>query len=383
MRTYIVEKSSEPYKSFRCQKAANSLDIDVEKKLTHKLKIEADIEGDFSIGVIAGASGSGKTTLAAEIYGEECLKPLLNKELPIIEQLPKDMSYDECAKVLSGVGLTSVPCWIKPAGALSNGQQARAEAALKMCTQEFIVIDEWTSVVDRTVAKVMSSCIAKYAKRTGKKVVLVSCHYDVIAWLDPDWVIDCNEQKFINDRGSLRQKWKKDKLKFEIRRCTKEPWSYFSKFHYLSEKLPGGRTYYFGLFIDDRQVGFICFANYIPKRRNDRFIVHANRIVVSPDYCGFGLGLKLTNECCKLMKKEFNYKLMIKFSSIPLYKAMSRDTKNWRPHSSERVVGKSKYTLVKEEIAKQGRESKFGRISGEVDTFRGNVVTWSFRYIGE
>jgi hypothetical protein len=29
-----------------------------------------------------------------------------------------------------------------------------------------------------------------WRKNAGKKVVLLSCHYDIVDWLQPDWVFD-------------------------------------------------------------------------------------------------------------------------------------------------------------------------------------------------
>ncbi len=124
---------------------------------------------------------------------------ILNEDEPIINQFPKEFTYNECAEILSGIGLNSVPCWVRPVKTLSNGQRARAEAALLMVSGGYdtiINIDEWTSVVDRTVAKAMSHCIQKFARSRNKKIILLSCHYDILEWLIPDWLIDCNEQKF-------------------------------------------------------------------------------------------------------------------------------------------------------------------------------------------
>ena len=64
MQNYRVRLESPVSTSFRCQKAADSLDIDVSKKSVHELNVSADIETHFNIGLILGASGSGKTTLA-------------------------------------------------------------------------------------------------------------------------------------------------------------------------------------------------------------------------------------------------------------------------------------------------------------------------------
>lgn len=345
MQTYIVNLESEVAKSFRCVKAANSLDIDAEAKSKHHLKISADLETEYNIGLIVGASGSGKTTLAKKMFGQDCFKELLDLSKPIIEQLPEHFSYDECAQTLSGVGLSSVPCWIRPAHTLSNGQRARAEACLQMVnSQGTTVIDEWTSVVDRTVGKVMSHSIQKHARRQKKTIVLCSCHYDVVEWLNPDWIIDCNKQEFIDRRSMVGTFKRTDQLRLDIREVGRKTWPFFSKYHYLSERLPTGKIFTFGLFQGVEQIGFSCWAAYII---GDQKTFFPNRIVVHPDYAGLGLSLHLLNEPAKWMVKR-GYKIRAKFSSLPMYKIGMRDPL-WRLAKTSRPIkkGKSGYKATK------------------------------------
>jgi energy-coupling factor transporter ATP-binding protein EcfA2 len=350
--------------SFRAVKAANSLDIDAEKKSTHHFKVQADIQSTYNIGLIVGASGSGKTTLAKHIWGEKCFEELLQPDKPVIEQFPEEMTYDECAEMLCGVGLTSVPCWIRPAYTLSNGQKARAECALQMARKdnEIIVIDEWTSVVDRTVAKVMSYCIQKHARKTGKKIVLLSCHYDVLEWLNPDWVIDANKQTYTN-RRLLRQSYERtEQLNFQIYETDRSAWKYFSRYHYLSESYPGGYTRTYGMFVDGNQIGFQCFANYVPHRKGTKMILHSNRVVIHPDYCGFGLGLRMTDACSEVLAQE-GYEIYAKFSSVPMFNARKKSNK-WKLMD---VMRHHKIVVGGNMKRKEG--------------FRKDVKTWSFKFV--
>lgn len=362
---FDVELVSEPSKSFRCQKAADSLDIDLAKKLTHKLSIEADIETGYSIGLIIGASGSGKTTLAKSIFGQDCFKDYLDPSKPVIDQFPKQMKYDECAAILTGVGLTSVPCWIRPAVTLSNGQRSRAEIALAIASEDqFTVIDEWTSVVDRTVAKVMSHCISKaIRKQKGRRVVLLSCHYDVASWLNPDWIIDCNKQEF-QDRRSLWQDFKREeRLSFDIRETSGKEWKYFSKYHYLSDKLPVGKMYHYGLFHGEDQIGYLNYANYVPKRPDKKLIYHFNRLVIHPDYVGFGLGIKFLNEATTHLKAKIDCDIFGAFSSVPVYKALMKDER-W----------------ILKDIKRPLKES--GGTSANKNFMRTKVTLFSFKWVG-
>lgn len=371
VKTYEVLLKSEPSRTFRCQKAADSQDINVEKKLTHHLKIDADIESPFQIGLIVGNSGSGKTTLARQIYGDDCFTVPLDPSLPVIEQFPKSMPYDSCVRALTSIGLTSVPCWIRPVATLSNGQKARAEAALAMNQEgvETILIDEWTSVVDRTVAKVMSHSLRKFADREenqGKRIVLLSCHYDIIEWLQPDWIIDCNERTFQNRR--LLRPERQEKLEFELREVNKSTWGSFSKYHYLSDRLPGGKLEIFGFFHRGIQIGFICYAVYVPQRQNT---MYANRLVLHPDYCGLGMGGKLSNLAAHEMTKR-GYRVRASFASILLHKIRSKDPL-W-------CLAESKLKLKQEPLYES---STFGRTNGTkaVNAFRSRTRTYTYDFI--
>lgn len=336
------ELQSEVFKTFRCQAAANSLDIDVKKKSIHKLELNnINIPKDWNIGLVYGASGSGKTTLAKHLFGENIFDCSLDENKSIIDQLPKEFSYEDCANILNGIGLNSVPCWIRPIKTLSNGQKARAEAAYLMCKQDFICIDEWTSVVDRTVAKAMSVCLHKFAKKHNKQIILLSCHYDILEWVKPDWLIDCNKQAFELPKSEDFFFNKREKLEFTIKEVGRESWKYFSKYHYLSELLPGGKIYLYGIFHNNNQIGFQCFANYTPHKKGTKIIYHSNRTVIHPDYNGLGLGIKLINETSKMLNEKIDCRIMAKFSATPIFKAMIKQ-KDWKFLGQKRLMGKMK-----------------------------------------
>jgi len=141
------------------------------------------------------------------MFSEDFEADILDPDKPLIEQFPEAWTYIECAEALTAMGLSSVPRWIRPVKTLSNGEKHRGEAALRFAQEsDLIIIDEWTSVVDRTVGQIMSHTIQKNARRTNKRVVLLSCHYDILPWLAPDWVIDCNQQSY---SGHYRKDWVK------------------------------------------------------------------------------------------------------------------------------------------------------------------------------
>lgn len=158
-------------------------------------KIKLDLPEDWGLGLIVGKSGSGKTSLGQKIFGcNKIYDPYANwdNSMPIVDCIARGGDFNAVTSALSGVGLGDVPSWLKPFNSLSNGQQFRAGLARVLSeAPDEVVIDEFTSVVDRQIAKVGALAFGKAWRRNmSKRAVLLSCHYDVIEWLQPDWVYD-------------------------------------------------------------------------------------------------------------------------------------------------------------------------------------------------
>ena len=80
---------------------------------------------------------------------------------------------------------------MKPFSVLSTGEQFRVALARHLLSDDDpIVVDEFTSVVDRQVAHIGSIAVSKYVRKRDRKFIAVTCHYDVIEWLQPDWILE-------------------------------------------------------------------------------------------------------------------------------------------------------------------------------------------------
>lgn len=165
-------------------------------------KMPTKLPTKFKIGVIVGSSGSGKSTI---------LKNFGVEETPIWESNKSIVSHfnnpDDAINKLGSVGLNSIPSWYKPYHVLSNGEKFRADLARKIKSNA--VIDEFTSVVDRDVAKAASVSLSKYIKNNDlENIVLSTCHHDILDWLEPDWVLDTDTGElldgfFLSDQKSI------------------------------------------------------------------------------------------------------------------------------------------------------------------------------------
>ena len=99
--------------------------------------------------------------------------------------------------MFNSVGFSSPPSWLKPYSVLSNGEKMRVDLANSLLqNKEIIIFDEFTSVVDRNIAKIGSYAISKAVRKQNKKFIAVSCHDDIIDWLEPDWVFCTNNMQF-------------------------------------------------------------------------------------------------------------------------------------------------------------------------------------------
>lgn len=149
----------------------------------------------WNIGCIVGGSGTGKSTIAREVFAEQYINGFDWTHAAVIDDMPQNVSIKDIERMFSTVGFGSVPSWVKPFDVLSNGEKMRVELARAMLEKDFVCFDEFTSVVNREVAKTACIAINKAVKRTGKQFVAVSCHDDILEYLQPDWVFDTNRMQ--------------------------------------------------------------------------------------------------------------------------------------------------------------------------------------------
>jgi len=155
-------------------------------------KIPTNIPKKFKIGIIVGSSGSGKSTLLKNFGIEE--EPIWDDSKAIVSHF---LNPDDAVNRLGAVGLNTIPSWYKPYCVLSNGEKFRADLARKIKTGS--VIDEFTSVVDRNVAKAASVAFSRYINKNDiHNVVLSSCHHDIVEWLKPDWVLNTDTGELLD-----------------------------------------------------------------------------------------------------------------------------------------------------------------------------------------
>lgn len=187
--------------SYRAERTRSLFNVDAADGASFQLDVDLPLETeDWQVGVVVGSSGSGKSSIGrhiAESDGWRWWNGAVWGEKPIIEELLPDGSFDKVTATLSSVGLGAVPAWLRPYHVLSNGEKFRADcAALLLNKVPAAVVDEFTSVLDRQVATIGSQALVKaWRKQPGRRLVLLSCHHDILPWVAPDWVYDTDQAR--------------------------------------------------------------------------------------------------------------------------------------------------------------------------------------------
>ena len=197
MPQFDIVKEVKPDNTFRVNSIVNNFTLDVEHINEH-FTGSIDIEGkEWNVGVIVGGSGTGKTTIAKECFPESYIAEYEYNANAVIDDMPKGCSLSDIEKTFTSVGFSSPPSWLKPYAVLSNGEKMRVDLARSILEdRDLVVFDEFTSVVDRDVAKTASFALQKAVRRQNKKIIAVSCHRDILEWIMPDWIYDTDEKCF-------------------------------------------------------------------------------------------------------------------------------------------------------------------------------------------
>jgi GNAT superfamily N-acetyltransferase len=337
------------FDSFRVQQVAGLFDVPLTQRATQRFHLELPEElwqctphtpcadrnvtqsvtstagdtemrplGQWRVGLIVGPSGSGKTTLARHLFGTRLFQRRAWPQNHAVIDGMGDRPIKEIAGLFTAVGFSSPPSWLKPYQVLSNGEQFRCDLAWALAnanTHEIaaaeappgitaapvppladaVAFDEFTSVVDRNVARVGSAAIAR-AMQSGLiagRFVAVTCHYDVAEWLEPDWIIDMATATF------QRRRLRRPSIDLAIFHCRSSAWTLFARHHYLSGVISPAARCYLALW-QGVPVAFCAVLSLIG--RKDRWRI--SRIVTLPDFQGLGIGMAVVEAVAQLHRRQ-------------------------------------------------------------------------------
>jgi hypothetical protein len=360
-----IEVTCPVFDSFRVQQVAGMFDVPLAKRASERFTVDVpdDVLGNeevririsnlrpWQLGLIVGPSGSGKSTIARAMFSDRVYRPRhWPTDRAVIDGLGR-RPIKEIVRLFTAVGFSSPPSWIKPYHVLSNGEQFRCDLARALAgdgndkrgmmndeseegpetpssspppplvppSSPLVAFDEFTSVVDRNVARVVSAAVGR-GIRCGQipcRFVAVTCHYDVTEWLAPDWVIDMATGTFT--RRSLRR----PPIELEIFRCRRSAWRLFARHHYLSGALSRYARCFLALW-QGVPVAFCATLALIGHRRRWRI----SRIVTLPDYQGVGIGMAVAEAVADLHVRDGNRVNVT--ASHPALIAHCRRSPHWR-----------------------------------------------------
>jgi ABC-type ATPase involved in cell division/GNAT superfamily N-acetyltransferase len=315
-------------------------------------------EREWNIGLIMGPSGSGKTTILKTLWPSEIRKEYEWAEnASVLDCFSPGMSIKDITVLLHDVGFSSPPNWLRPFHVLSNGEKFRVTMARTIAEMEdFAVVDEYTSVVDRTVAKTASVCIAKSIRKRKKKIILASCHYDIVEWLQPDWIFEPVGASF---QWRLLQRF--PRIDLTVHRVHQKAWEIFKPHHYLTGAHINGAICFLAMWGAD-PVAFLSVINMPGVIKNRR---RGHRLVVLPDYQGVGIAQALRNHVGSLLKA--NGLELISKSGLKSLTVSSLKDPNWD---------------VTKAFRHETNKYKNKRFVAFNKTISSSRLTSSFRYIG-
>lgn len=330
-----ISVESQVLRSARVMQMEGIFDVPPSKRTHLEWDVELPLtEKEWSIGLVVGPSGSGKSTVARGVWPGIVDRPFQwDSGRSILDSFPNGMPVREIVEILNSVGFSSPPAWVRPFHVLSTGEQFRVTVARALAEKLHeggveggarapIVLDEFTSVVDRTVAQVGSSAIARAVRQHQLQFVAVTCHYDVEDWLQPDWVYTPVTNEF-----HWRSVRPRPPIELEIYRVHHSAWRLFKHHHYLDTDINHAAI----CFIATWSGRPVAFNAWLPQPHGQiHNLRRGHRTVTLPDYQGVGIGNAISAHVAS-MWKALGYRAMSTTSHPAMVHSRARSSL-WRMH---------------------------------------------------
>lgn len=270
-----------------------------------------------------GPSGSGKSSLlraaAGQLSDAVWLDRLELGDALVIDGLA--LAAEAAFELLTRCGLGEPRLMLRTPDELSDGERFRYRLARAAALQPaWLVADEFTAILDRTLAKVVAFNLRRLARRKGFGCLLATTHEDFLEDLRPDLIVRCDLTGQPTVERRERQPAAPISFADELQKVIGTPadWPQFARWHYRGHSVACIR-FVTVLRHGDRPVGICVFA--APARslrgRNRFFglsgqwsraqlqaqsaqLVTLSRVVLHPTYRGAGLASAFIRESCRL-----------------------------------------------------------------------------------
>lgn len=366
-----ITVTSDVVRSPRVIQMEGIFDVPAKQKATQQWDVtfQPELEThDWKIGLIVGPSGSGKTTVARHLWPEHVRRDYpWDDTKSVLDSFPEGMPVRDIIGFLNSVGFSSPPAWVRPFRVLSTGEQFRVTVARALAEAvhreaeaaraPLVVLDEFTSVVDRTVAQIGSCAVARAVRSARVRLVAVTCHYDVEDWLQPDWVYSPASNEF-----SWRSVQPRPGIDLEIFRVHHSAWELFKHHHYLSTELNHAAF----CFVATWKGRPTTFSSWLPQPHGQIYnLRREHRTVTLPDYQGAGIGNNVSAHLAS-MWRALGFRAMSTTSHPAMVRSRAKSSL-WRMHRAPaRTAGGGM----------MARDKRFGR------TIAIDRLSAGFEYVG-
>ena len=297
MKKIEVHNRCSDYDSYRAARVKSLFNAESGCNFDLEAELPAD-DPSWRIGVIVGPSGSGKSSTGRQFWPDVPIADLSAgwpSDRPIVDAIAPEGDFNAVTAALSAVGLGDVPAWLRPFPVLSVGEKFRAGVARVIADPpQRIVIDEFTSALDRQIARFGALAFAKSWRRLkgGQQCLILTCHRDILDWIQPDWIFDTATGKYNSAVGVQRPP-----IFLDIYQTNWSYWPLFEPHHYLKRPPMISSKCYVGA-VDGEPV---CHLG-VSSRCKGKAGVEARvaRLVVMPEWQGAGIGTNFLNKICEM-----------------------------------------------------------------------------------
>lgn len=341
-----LERTTHVSESVRSRQLRTGFDVPFtdSQTLTWDVELPLDENDDWLIGMIVGPSGCGKSTILGEGFGTP--QEFDWDGAGVVDDFPSDMPVNDIIAACSAVGFNTIPAWLRPYDVLSNGEKFRVDVARRMLDtpeDQIILIDEFTSVVDRQVARITAHAVAKWCRKNGRRLVVATCHFDVEDWLQPDWVLQpapAHEDGGVEDATTFtwRSVQPRPHVHTSLHAARWSAWPLFAPYHYLTANLNrSARCYVLQASLDGDTFTPACFGGVLPRPNpQSKVTVYGlSRLVTLPDWQGLGLAFVMTDQIAAAFTRMGH-----PFSTYPAHPALIHAfdrSPNWQLMNKPRI----------------------------------------------
>jgi len=228
---------------------------------------------------------------------------------------------NEALRCLSIAGLNDAFLFVRRFRELSDGQKYRYRIAKMLAgSASTWIFDEFAATLDRETAKIVSFCLQKVARSSGKTILIATTHEDLFSDLQPSVLVrkGWGEEVSVNHYPSVVNRVCSVTQNVTIQEGTYQDYKRLSSLHYRAGQ-PFGPKRIFVAELEGRLIGVIVYSTpLLTVAGRNQFLKHTatpeevnrdfltiSRVILHPKFRGVGLGARLVKETLPLACSKY------------------------------------------------------------------------------